>query len=202
VVSAAAGLRADGERRDPARERAPRGPGGRAVAQEPPAVNLRRALKHLFTPPWLVRRTFPARTLTRIEVAISESEKKHRGEIRFAVDGPLDFLAVLRGLTPRDRALEVFSSLRVWDTAENTGVLIYLQLVDHDIEIVADRGVSARIGSVQWEAICHRMEEAFRGGRFEGGVLAGIAEVTELLALHFPAGDKNPDELPNRPVSL
>jgi uncharacterized membrane protein len=165
-------------------------------------MSLRRALKHLFTPPWLVRRTFPARTLTRIEHAISESEKRHRGEIRFAVEGPLEFLAVLRGMSPRERALEVFSSLGVWDTEENTGVLIYLQLVDHDIEIVADRGINACIPAAEWEEICHGMEDDFRAERYEAGVLAGIAQVTDLLALRFPAGESNPDELPNRPTPL
>jgi uncharacterized membrane protein len=90
----------------------------------------------------------------------------------------------------------------VWDTEENSGVLIYVQLVDRDIEIVADRGIAARIEQAEWDAICHRMEEAFRANRFEDGVLAGIADVTERLVRHFPAGHRNPDELPDRPVVL
>src|SRR5688572_1441112 len=114
-------------------------------------MNWFRAFKHLFAPPWLVRRTFPGHTLKRIEEAIHVSEHRHRGEIRFAVEGPLEFAPVLSGLTPRQRALDVFSLLRVWDTEENTGVLIYVQLVDRDIEIVADRGIAARIEQTQWE---------------------------------------------------
>jgi uncharacterized membrane protein len=161
-----------------------------------------RVLRHLFASPWLVRRAFPSDVLDRIEAAIGASEKRHRGEIRFAVEAGLDFLPVVRGLTPRERGLEVFSMLGVWDTEENTGVLLYLQLVDHDIEIVADRGIARTIAQSEWDAICHRMEEAFRAKHYESGVIAGIAEVSELLARHFPAGAADRDELPDRPSVL
>jgi hypothetical protein len=161
-----------------------------------------RILKHLLTPDWVARRIFPRPALKRIEQAIKGSEKSHGGELRFAVEAGLDFLPLLRGITPRQRALEVFSMLRVWDTGHNSGVLIYLQLVDRNIEVVADRGISAKVGQAQWDAICHRMEEAFRARRFEAGVLEGIAEITTLLTTHFPARRENPDELPDRPVVL
>src|SRR3954469_4491771 len=101
-----------------------------------------RAARHLFALPWLVKRAFPQRVVERIEAAIGACEKKHSGEIRFAAEGALEFLPVLRGLAPRARALEVFSLLKVWDTEENTGVLVYVQLVDRCIEIVADRGIA------------------------------------------------------------
>ncbi|MGZ8267440.1 MAG: TPM domain-containing protein [Burkholderiales bacterium] len=165
-------------------------------------MTLTRALKHLLTPGWVVRRAFPQEGLDRITAAVSASEKRHRGEVRFAVEGALDFLAVVRGMTPRQRALEVFSLLRVWDTEENTGVLLYLQLVDHDIEIVADRGIARLIPQAEWEAICRRMEEAFRGGRYESGVIQGIAEVSDLLVRHFPADVTNVDELADKPALL
>jgi uncharacterized membrane protein len=165
-------------------------------------LTVRRALRHMLAPPWLVRRAFPKAGLDRIEAAVTASEQKHRGEIRFAVEGALEFLPVLRGLTARQRALDVFSLLRVWDTEENTGVLIYLQVVDREIEIVADRGIAHRIGQHEWDAICRRMEKAFAEARYDEGVIAGIAEVGELLARHFPAGTINPDELPNKPAIL
>ncbi|HLF38605.1 MAG TPA: TPM domain-containing protein [Burkholderiales bacterium] len=165
-------------------------------------MDLKRTFKHLFAPDWLVYRAFPRAALMRIEAAIKQSEAVHRGELRFAVEAGLDLLPVLRGLTPRQRALDVFSRLRAWDTEENSGVLIYVQRVDRDIEIVADRGISAKVGQAQWDAICHRMEEAFRARRFEAGVLEGIAEITTLLTTHFPARRENPDELPDRPVVL
>ena len=138
----------------------------------------------------------------KIEAAVAASEQRHRGEVRLAIEGPLEFVPVARGLTPRERALEVFSLLRVWDTEENTGVLIYLQLVDHDIEIVADRGIARLIAQDEWDGICRRMEQAFSRRQYDAGVIAGIAEVSELLVRHFPAGASNPDELPNRPATL
>jgi uncharacterized membrane protein len=165
-------------------------------------MNLARIVKHLLLPDWVVLRAFPAASLARIEAAIRESEKSHSGELRFAVEAGLDPLPVLKGLTPRQRAVEVFSQLRVWDTEHNSGVLIYLQLIDHDIEIVADRGIDARVTQAEWDAVCHRMETAFRAGRFELGVLEGIREITALLATHFPPSGSNPDELPDRPMVL
>ena len=161
-----------------------------------------RTLKHLFAAPWAVRRAFPKTALERIASAISESERRHRGELRFAVEGALDFWPVARGGTARSRALELFSLLRVWDTEENTGVLIYVQLVDHRIEIIADRGIARLIEQPQWDAICRRMEEAFRNRRFEEGALTAITEVTALLERHFPAGERNTDELPDAPIVL
>ena len=162
----------------------------------------RRALKHLFTPDWVATRAFPAAVLERIEHAIGVSERRHRGELRFALEASLEPLDVLRGIAPRARALDLFASLRVWDTEENSGVLIYLQMVDHRIEIVADRGINRLVEQSRWDAICRRMEVEFRAGRFESGTVAAINEVSELLATHFPASGDNPDELPNRPVVL
>lgn len=153
-------------------------------------------------PPWLVRRYFPRRALSAIEREIGRSESAHMGEIRFAVDAALDISQLLRGLDARARALEVFSQLRVWDTEHNSGVLIYLLLADHEVEIVADRGIHAKVGGAEWERICRMMEAAFREGHFEQGVLAGIREITALLVQHFPAVGDNPNELPDTPAIL
>lgn len=153
-------------------------------------------------PYWLVKRYFPRHVLAGIERAIGESEADHMGEIRFAVEAALDFWPLMRGKMARERALEVFSRLRVWDTEHNSGVLIYLLLADRDVEIVADRGIHAQVGDAQWQRICRMMEEDFRQGRFEQGVLAGIREISALLVRHFPATAVNPDELPDKPVVL
>jgi uncharacterized membrane protein YgcG len=163
---------------------------------------LLRILKHLLTPGWFARRVFSAAVQGRIEAGIRQSESSHRGEIRFAVEGGFALLPLLKGITTHTRAIEVFSDLRMWDTEENTGVLVYLQWVDRDIEIVADRGINARVRQDEWEAICRRMENAFRESRFEEGVIAGLREITALLARHFPARESNPDELPDTPVML
>jgi uncharacterized membrane protein len=163
-------------------------------------VNFKRWFKHLFMPPWVWRRAFPLATLDAIEVAIRVSETTHGGEIRFAIENSLPSTLIRRGMSGRERAIEIFSNLRVWDTEHNSGVLIYLLLADHDIEIVADRGIAARVDPSAWETVAQAMEAAFRQGEFERGALAGIEQISALLAAHFPPAGHNPDELSNRPV--
>jgi uncharacterized membrane protein len=159
-----------------------------------------RALKHLFTPHWVALRPFPASALRAIEGAIKSSERLHRGEIRFAIEGPLH-VGTLR-LAPRARARQVFSQLGVWDTEENTGVLIYVQLVDRRIEIVADRGIAQRVAQAEWDAVCRAMEHAFKREQYQSGALDAIRAVTDILARHFPATGANPNELPDKPAVL
>ena len=159
-----------------------------------------RTLKHLFTPHLVSLRAFPQAVLRKIEQAVKASERLHRGEIRFAVEGPLH-LAHLR-ISTRERAKQVFGQLGVWDTAENSGVLIYVQLVDRRIEIVADRGIAARVKQPEWDAVCRAMERSFKAGQFEAGALEAIRSVTAILAQHFPPGAANPNELPDKPALL
>jgi uncharacterized membrane protein len=161
-----------------------------------------RILRHVVTDHLSVRRAFPHAALDRIEQAIAAGERTHRGQVCFAVEGALPPLRVLRRLTPRERALEVFGLLRVWDTEENAGVLVYLLLADRDVEIVADRGIDRRAAPGAWQAICARMEAAFREGRFVDGVLVGIDEIGALLSAHFPHTGNVPNELPDKPVIL
>ncbi len=165
-------------------------------------MTVRRVLAHLLMPPWRVRQAFPASALHAIEGAIRQCEKTHNGEIRFAVEAALHPLALWHKQSARERALEVFSQLRVWDTARNNGVLIYLLLADRDVEIVADRGIHMLIGQDAWELICRDMEAAFRAGQYEDGVIAGIEAVGMHLARHFPPEGTNDNELPDRPVLL
>ena len=163
---------------------------------------MHRFIHHLLTPPWAVRRAFPQAALEVITQAIKASEASHRGEIRFAVEARLQPWELWRKITPRQRALQVFAELGVWDTEGNSGVLIYLLLADRDVEIVADRGISAKVPQDTWQAICQRMEQSFAKGLFQEGVLSGIAEISALLTTHFPAAVDNRDELPDQPVIL
>jgi len=165
-------------------------------------MDLARLARHLVVLPGAVSRAFPAAAMTGIERAIAESERRHSGEVRFAAEPALDTRALLAGQSARERAIEVFSLLRLWDTAQRNGVLIYLLLADRDIEIVADRGVNAKVTPGEWEAICRTMEQGLRAGRHAEAVLAGLERVSALLERHFPrsAGDLN--ELPDRPVRL
>jgi uncharacterized membrane protein len=165
-------------------------------------MNLIRIAKHLVIPDWWAHRVFPKHVVERINAAVRESEKLHRGELCFVIEGDLELSALLGGITARQRAEDVFAQLRVWDTEENSGVLIYMQLIDHCIEIVADRGISAKVEQSEWNAICEKMQAAFHSGNYEQGSLEAIKAITALVQQHFPAGDENPDELSNRPVRL
>jgi uncharacterized membrane protein len=159
-----------------------------------------RFLRHILWPDWWVLRAFPESALRTIEQAITDSERTHQGELRLVVEAGLPLHGLLRDQSPRARAIELFAQLGVWDTAHNSGVLIYVQLLDRCVEIVADRGIDARVDDAFWGAVCRRMEAAFREGRFESGTLIALKEITESLAENFPASGDNPDELPNAPL--
>jgi uncharacterized membrane protein len=165
-------------------------------------MDMKRIMRHLLATRWMVTRAFPTSTLTAIERAIKTAEAAHRGEIRFVVEGALHIEPLLRGQTAKERAIDVFSRLRIWDTEYNNGVLIYLLLADRDVEIVADRGIHEKVGVQEWEGVCRIMEAAFRRGDFEGGVVHGIQEVTRHLAEHFPPTGDDRNELPDKPVVL
>lgn len=165
-------------------------------------MDLRRFLRHVFVPQWWAMRAFPPATLAAVEAAIAASELRHRGELRFVVEAALPPAQLFAGCTARTRAIELFSQLRVWDTEANSGVLIYVQLLDRKVEIVADRGIDARVGQDFWNGVCARLQTAFHGGRFAAGALAAIDEIGAVLAAHFPPVGDNPNELPDRPLVL
>ena len=165
-------------------------------------MDIKRIFKHLVVPRWTVTRMFPAAAMKAIENAIGESERSHDGELRFAVEGGLKLWLLLHERTPRARAIEMFARLGMWDTEHNSGVLIYVQAVDRHIEIIADRGINAKVEQRQWDAIAGRMQTEFRAQRYEAGVIEGMREITALLARHFPPTGANPDELPDAPVVL
>ena len=165
-------------------------------------MDLARSLKHLFATRWSTRRRFTPDVLRRIEAAVAGIERRHAGEIRFAIETAFDLPELWYGTTPRERAVLVFGQLGVWDTAGNNGVLIYVLMADHDVEIVADRAIAARVPAEDWEAICRNMESHFKEGRFCEGAEAGIAAVGRLLATHFPGDGAGPNEQPDRPVML
>lgn len=165
-------------------------------------MNFKRLIKHLVAPPWLLRRAFTPATLAAIESAIAASEMRHLGQIRFAIEETLVWPALWCDKSARARAIEVFSSLRVWDTEQNNGVLIYLLLADRDVEIVADRGIHRLAGEAAWEEICHSIEASLRAGDFEGGVVRGIEAISAALIAHYPRRDIGANELPDAPIVL
>ena len=165
-------------------------------------MNIKRITRHLLLTHSQVNRAFPPQTLLAIEQAIKASETAHAGEIRFVVEGALDGTPLFQGQSASDRAIDVFSQLRIWDTQHNNGVLIYLLLADRDVEIVADRGIDSRVGLAEWEKICRTMETAFKQAKYEWGVVCGVEAVTQHLMQHFPAFGAGLDELPDKPLVL
>jgi uncharacterized membrane protein len=165
-------------------------------------MGIKRIGRHLLQHRWRLRRIFPPGVLAAIEQAIKAGEATHSGQIRFVVEGALDGAPLFRDQSARARALDVFSQLRIWDTAHNNGVLIYLLLADRDVEIVADRGIDAKVGTAGWEKICTEMETDFRAGNFKGGVIKGIEAVSRQMAAYFPAHGAGRNELPDKPVVI
>ena len=162
-----------------------------------------RWLRHLLLDDWRLRRDFPARALEGIGREVAVQEKRHRGELRVVIEGGLPLQALLAGRTARERALEHFTRLRVWDTADNAGVLLYILLADHRIEIIADRGINDHVGVTAWETICGALQRELAAGRHEPGIVAALMAISDLLALHFPAAsDANPNELPDAPEAV
>ncbi len=163
-------------------------------------------LQRLFKHRWLdesdTRRAIPPEMVERLRARVAASEKRHSGEIRICVEAGLPVSYLWRKATARERAVAMFGKLRVWDTEHNNGVLIYLLLAEHSIELVADRGLNHHVPPTEWQAMVARMGDAFREGRFEDGLTQALEEVSALLVQHFPLapGESNPNELPDAPV--
>ncbi|HEY1325914.1 MAG TPA: TPM domain-containing protein [Casimicrobiaceae bacterium] len=167
-----------------------------------PRSRARRILDHVVTDHHSVRRVFDEAAMKAIEGSIAAGERAHRGQVCVAIEAALPPTRVLHHLSPRDRAMEVFGLLRVWDTEENCGVLLYLLLADRDVEIVADRGIHRKVGDAQWQAICSALEADFRAGRYAEGVVRAVERMSAVLAQHFPREAASVNELPDRPTVL
>ncbi len=169
-----------------------------------PKISLKRLLRHLASSPQALRGRLPAPALERIAQAIRRSEAGHQGEIRFAIEASLPWSYLRRNAPPRERALMMFSKLRVWDTEHNNGVLLYVNLADRAVEIVADRGIAAKVPRARWQSICHAARDHFGGGRMEAGAVEAIQAIGAVLTEHFPLapGEARGNELPDQPVVL
>ncbi|HYC35607.1 MAG TPA: TPM domain-containing protein [Usitatibacter sp.] len=165
-------------------------------------MELKRFFRHVMMTPATAARAFPSKTLDAIQHEIAAHEKRHRGEVCFVVEGELTTAQLWAGLTSRQRAKEVFAAQGVWNTEENNGVLIYVLLAEHRVEIVADRGIDRKVGEGEWRAIVDSMDGFFREGRYEEGAVAGVRSVSQLLERHFPASGDGTNELGDRPVIL
>ena len=161
---------------------------------------LSRILKHRWHDERSAARLLNGAALDRLENQVASSEKLHSGEIRLCVEASLPLSYLWRDASARERALTIFGKLRVWDTEHNNGVLIYLLLAEHAIEIVADRGLARVVSQNHWDQVLGGMRQAFARGQFEQGLAKAVEAVDSVLAQHFALapGQTNPDELPNR----
>lgn len=169
-------------------------------------MQLARLFRHSVATHWRTRLLFPKASRDAIQQAVVQAERSHHGQIRFVIETALHPHQVLSGVSAHDHALDVFSHLRVWDTAHNNGVLIYVQIADRHVEIVADRAFKDRVTDAEWATVCRLMEQEFRAGRFKGGAIAGIEAVGKILSTHFPTltpGSPDDDaDMPRGPILL
>ena len=174
-------------------------------------------LKHLWLDADDASRLVTPPVLKTLTERVAASEQRHSGQIRICIEAslPLSYLWRVgreRSLTAviRDRALMMFSKLRVWDTAHNNGVLIYLLLAEHAIEIIADRGMALHISPAQWTDLVSQMGEDFKTRSYQEGLTRAIDYVSSELVQHFPhlseegllGGGHRDNELPDTPVLL
>lgn len=161
-----------------------------------------RILSHLLTPHWVLRLRYPAPLLAKIMERIAHVEMHHPGELRFVAEHALDLGDLIAGVSARERALEVFARLRVWDTERNNGVLIYVLHAEHAMEIVADRALARVVPQSEWDGLCRQAEVHFRAGRHAEGVLVAVDGCARLLEKHFPGAPGDGNELPDQPLLL
>jgi uncharacterized membrane protein len=163
---------------------------------------MQRTLRHLLSTRTEAARVFPPATLEAIAEAITAGEQTHRGEVRLVVEKSLPLSAVWDGISNRQRALALFADYGIWDTEDNCGVLIYVNLADRKVDIVADRGINLRIEPATWQAVCNTLTAGFAQGRFHDATLDAVQQVNALLRQHFPSNGARANELPDKPLML
>lgn len=163
---------------------------------------IQRLLHHILTWGFAVRRVFPEPVLHAIQAVITEGEKRHRAEVRLIIEPSLGTQAIWNGISSRDRARELFSLYRVWDTEENCGVLVYINLADRQVDIVADRGVGRVIPSSCWQTICAKMTKGFARNDFHDSTIAALTQLNTLLQEHYPDDGSRHNQLSDQPIIL
>ncbi len=163
---------------------------------------LHRQWRHWRTTAARGRRLFPAATLAQIGAAITAGEQRHRGELRLIVEKSMPSDAIWADISNRQRAIALFAEYGVWDTEDNCGVLIYVNLAEQKVDIVVDRNIGRKIAPATWQQVCRTMTAGFARGEFHASTLAAIEQVNALLAAQFPATGARPNELPDAPIVL
>lgn len=161
-----------------------------------------RILRHLRHTRATAKALVPPSTLQAIQACIGAGEAEHRAEVRLVVEAALPLAALLRNESSRARAHELFSHYRIWDTEENSGVLVYINLADHRVEIITDRAVGRVLKHAEWEAVCSTMTRGFAAGIYHDSTLEALVQMNRMLALHFPQTSHHKNEISNRPLML
>lgn len=162
----------------------------------------KRQWRHWFATSAKGRRLFPSESLSRLGQAITAGELRHRGEVRLIVENAMPSDLIWADVSNRQRALALFAEYAVWDTADRCGVLLYVNLAEHKVDIVVDRNIGQKIDPTTWQQICGTMTQGFGRGEFEASTLAAIEQVNALLAEHFPATGPRNNDLPDQPLVL
>lgn len=165
--------------------------------------SFKRALRHLGTTQSAARKAFPPEAQHQLQVAVHAGEQHHRGEVRVAIESGMPVGHAWAGVTPRERARALFGALEVWNTEDHSGVLLYINLADHAVELLADRGIDARVGQTAWRQLCDDLARGLAKELSVNPVLDAIARIHALLIEHYPSdGGYNPNELDDRPIVL
>lgn len=165
-------------------------------------TNFKRMWRHLTTGQASGRRAFPREVLAEIQKTIAEGEQLHRAEVRIIIEPAMPLDDVLENIHPRARARALFSDYRVWDTEENCGVLIYLNLADHQVEIVADRGIGRLVQPAEWQAVCDTLTDGLRRDAFRDSTIAALEQLNVLLHQKLPATGDRVNQLSDKPIVL
>ena len=165
------------------------------------STRLKRSLQNAAFMPFR-ERWLNQRVLMGLADANAAAEKGHGGEIRLVIERAMPPVLAWKQRV-RERAEDLFAHLRVWDTELRSGVLIYLNLAEKRLEIVADRGIDAVVEQNTWQRLCDKAISDIRAGQQQVALETLLANVGDLLREHFGMpDDPYGDELPNRIVLL
>ena len=134
--------------------------------------------------PVLHSRWLTAEARKRLTKKVSEAEIGHRGEVFLIIENALPIQAEYHS-NARERAVDLFSDYRVWDTEENTGVLIYVNVCEQSLDIIADRGISAHVSPTVWRAMCDKAVAGIANRKVEESLTDLLDEVGQLLRQYY-----------------
>ena len=163
--------------------------------------NFKRWLKHCFYFSG-TNRYFNAEDLKQIATAVQQAECGHVGEIQVVIEGHLPCLQAYRQNT-RKRAEQLFAELGVWDTEYNSGVLLYLNLCERQVELVFDRGIQQASEQAVWDTICQDMVQLMRQQHYCTAVIEAIEKIGSILQAYDTQLEiEGHNELPNEPIII